>query len=107
MKLILKIVLTELMLCFIYMLVVSAVNGCIPFLVRQFDFIGLFETSVVRGHSRSAHSMVLDKRNVRYASPLMGVHGIITGAFCNTLLCHEKDPARLALSSQNSWLTLQ
>ena len=37
MKLILKIVLTELMLCFIYMLVVSAVNGCIPFLV----FFGL------------------------------------------------------------------
>ena len=122
MKLILKIVLTELMLCFIYMLVVSAVNGCIPFLVRGYEpggktffglavlFVaqfGLFETSVVRGHSRSAHSMVLDKRNVRYASPLMGVHGIITGAFCNTLLCHEKDPARLALSSQNSWLTLQ
>ena len=37
MKLILKIVLTELMLCFIYMLVVSAVNGCIPFLVRGYE----------------------------------------------------------------------
>ena len=120
MKLILKIVLTELMLCFIYMLVVSAVNGCIPFLVRgyepggttffglavlfvgssvcQFDFIGLFETSVVRGHSRSAHSMVLDKRIVRYASPLMGIHGVIAGAFCNTLLCHEKNPARVTLA---------
>ena len=37
MKLILKIVLTELMLCFIYMLVVSAVDGCIPFLVRGYE----------------------------------------------------------------------
>ena len=92
MKLIFKIILTELMLCFIYMLVVSAVNACFPFLV------GLFETSVVRGHSRSAHSMVLDKRNVRYASPLMGIHGVIAGAFCNTLLCHEKDPARVTLA---------
>lgn len=37
MKLILKIVLTELMLCFIYMLVVSAVNACFPFLVRGYE----------------------------------------------------------------------
>jgi hypothetical protein len=42
--------------------------------------------------------MVLDKRNVRYASPLMGIHGVIAGAFCNTLLCHEKDPARVTLA---------
>ena len=37
MKLILKIVLTELILCFIYMLVVSAVNACFPFLVRGYE----------------------------------------------------------------------
>lgn len=37
MKLILKIVLTELILCLIYMLVVSIVNGCIPFLVRGYE----------------------------------------------------------------------
>ena len=37
MKLIFKIILTELMLCFIYMLVVSAVNACFPFLVRGYE----------------------------------------------------------------------
>ena len=37
MKLIFKIVLTELILCVIYMLVVSAVNGCFPFLVRGYE----------------------------------------------------------------------
>lgn len=37
MKLILKIVLTELILSFIYMLVVSAVNACFPFLVGGYE----------------------------------------------------------------------
>lgn len=37
MRLIFKIILTELILCFIYMLVVSAVNGSFPFLVRGYE----------------------------------------------------------------------
>jgi len=37
MKLIFKIILTELILCFIYMIVVSSVNACFLFLVRGYE----------------------------------------------------------------------